>query len=226
MGEHRWTAQIVKQAWSSRAAAPPAGSVAAALARQLGPLLDITLVESDEIGTIGVGESTIPTARTFHHLLGIDEREFMRATQASFKLGIVVRELGARSATAISTRSAQIGKSTWMGDFQHFWLQAQRAGLRRRARRLLLRAAGGRGGQVRDRRERADQLCLSSRRQRLCASFLRGFSEPHGVRRVEGKIAEVEQHRRDRLHRGAGARNRASGSRATCSSTAPAFAGC
>ena len=62
---------------------------AAALSRQLGPLLDITLVESEDIGTVGVGESTIPTARTFNALLGIDEAAFMRATQATFKLGLV-----------------------------------------------------------------------------------------------------------------------------------------
>src|SRR5688572_4487170 len=55
---------------------------AAALVKQLGPMLDIALVESDEIGTVGVGESTIPTARRFHQLLTIDERIFMRETQA------------------------------------------------------------------------------------------------------------------------------------------------
>ncbi|MEO9130830.1 MAG: tryptophan 7-halogenase, partial [Sphingomonas sp.] len=68
---------------------------AAALVKQLGPLLDITLVESDEIATIGVGESTIPTVRAFHSLLGIDEREFMRATQSSFKLGIAFEDWSA-----------------------------------------------------------------------------------------------------------------------------------
>ncbi len=66
-----------------------AGWIAAtALARQLSPLLDITLVESEDIGTVGVGESTIPTARSFHQIIGIDERAFMRATQSTFKLGI------------------------------------------------------------------------------------------------------------------------------------------
>ena len=61
---------------------------AAALGKTLGDFAQITLIESDAIGTIGVGESTIPPIRTFNNLLGIDEAEFMRETQATFKLGI------------------------------------------------------------------------------------------------------------------------------------------
>ena len=101
---------------------------AAALSKLLGPLLDVTLVESEDIGTIGVGESTIPTARTFHHLLGIDEQEFMRATQSSFKLGIAFENwagVGDRYIHSFGT----VGKSTWMADFQHLWLQARAMGV-------------------------------------------------------------------------------------------------
>ena len=96
---------------------------AAALARQLGPLLEITLVESEDIGTVGVGESTIPTARTFNALLGIDEPAFMRATQATFKLGISFEHWGEIGDRYIHS-FGQVGKSTWMGGFHHFWLQA------------------------------------------------------------------------------------------------------
>ena len=67
---------------------------ATALAKKLGELLDITLVESNAIGTIGVGEATIPTSRTFHKLIGIDEQELMRATNATFKLGIQFENWG------------------------------------------------------------------------------------------------------------------------------------
>ena len=60
---------------------------AAALSHQFHGILDIVLIESDEIGTIGVGESTIPPIRVFHRLLGIDEQEFMRATAATSRAG-------------------------------------------------------------------------------------------------------------------------------------------
>ncbi|HWT51510.1 MAG TPA: tryptophan halogenase family protein [Caulobacter sp.] len=168
---------------------------AAALARQLGPLLDITLVESEDIGTVGVGESTIPTARTFNALLGIDEAAFMRATQATFKLGILFEHWGEIGDRYIHS-FGQVGKSTWMGGFHHFWLQAR---------------AQGFGGDLGD-------YCLelkAAEQQRFFAGengplnyayhldaglygkFLRGMAEADGVRRVEGKIASVRQRGED-----------------------------
>jgi tryptophan halogenase len=105
-----------------------AGWIAAAgLAAQLGGVLDITLVESDDIGTVGVGEATIPTIRTFHQLIGLDERAFMRAARASFKLGIKF-ENWLRRDDSYFHAFGDIGKSTWLGDFQHMWLQARAEG--------------------------------------------------------------------------------------------------
>jgi tryptophan halogenase len=165
---------------------------AAALAQQFGQLLDLTLVESEEIGTVGVGEATFPSILAFHRLLELDEREFMRAAKASFKLGISFENwggLGDRYMHAFGT----IGRSTWMGDFQHFWLAAREDGF------------GGELGDYCFERKAAEQgkFAFSEKMQinyayhfdaGLYAAFLRARSEKQGVKRVEGKIARVEQH--------------------------------
>jgi tryptophan halogenase len=67
---------------------------AAPLAQRLGKVCEVVLIESPEIGTIGVGEATLPTLRYYNHALGIDGAEFMRKTQATFKLGIEFKNWG------------------------------------------------------------------------------------------------------------------------------------
>ena len=165
--------------------------VAAALSRQLGPLLDITLVESDEIGTVGVGESTIPTHRTFHHLLGIDERAFMRATQATFKLGISFENWGEIGDRYFHSFGA-VGKSTWMADFHHIWLQAREMGLARELGDYCLELKAAEAGKFatseQSRINFAYHLDAS-----LYAGFLRQFAESFGAKRIEGLIETVDQ---------------------------------
>ena len=92
---------------------------ACALSTRLGRLLDITLVESDAIGTVGVGEATIPPMRNFHRLMNIDEQEFMRETQATFKLGIEFDNLGEKGDSYIHS-FGEIGQRSWMAEFHEF----------------------------------------------------------------------------------------------------------
>ncbi|MDV3456947.1 tryptophan halogenase family protein [Sphingomonas sp. HF-S4] len=166
---------------------------AAALVKQLGPLLDITLVESDEIGTVGVGESTIPTSRSFHDLLTINEQAFMRATQATFKLGISFENWGKPGDRYIHS-FGEIGKrSTWMADFHHFWLHAQARGFGGSLADYCFELQASQAGKF----AKAEGVPINYAYHldaTLYARFLRGLAEPAGVRRVEGKIAQVEQH--------------------------------
>ncbi|MEK8052908.1 tryptophan halogenase family protein [Ideonella sp. DXS22W] len=165
--------------------------VAACISKTLGRLLDIRLIESDEIGTVGVGEATIPTLLTFHELLGINEQEFMAATQATFKLGI--RFENWRNVREEYIHSFGLtGKDHWTAGFQHFWLKGRARGLAAEfgAYCLELRAAEeSRFAHLpRNGLNYAFHLDAS-----LYAKFLRQMSEQHGVQRIEGKIVEVRQ---------------------------------
>ena len=170
-----------------------AGWIAAtALVRLLHRLVDVTLVESEEIGTVGVGEATIPTVRSFHEFLRIDEQAFLKATQATFKLGIAFEDWARLGDRYIHSFGAGPLK-TWMADFQHFWLQARAEG---HAGELgdyyfeLRAAEAGRMG-------KPDGSPLNYAYHLdagLYAKFLRRIAEADGARRIEGKIASVEQH--------------------------------
>ena len=88
----------------------------------------ITLIDSSEIDSVGVGEATLPTIRGFNHSLGIDELDFIRKTKATFKLGIQFenwRESGHRYFHPFSGYGASLNGV----DFHHYWLKAQQAGL-------------------------------------------------------------------------------------------------
>jgi tryptophan 7-halogenase len=164
---------------------------AAALARHLGPLLEITLIESDDIGTVGVGEATFPTIRTFHGILGLDEREFLRATRGSIKLAISFENWARKGDRYIHSFGVN-GKSTWLGEFHHFWLAAKAAGF---------------GDELGDycfelQAAKAHRFVTSETSPisyayhfdaTLYARYLRMRCEAQGVTRIEGKIARVKQ---------------------------------
>ena len=97
---------------------------AAALAKRLQGQIELVLVESEEIGTVGVGESTIPPVALFHNLLGIDEQEFMRATDATFKLGISFEHWGLQGDRYIHPFGTT-GRGSFLADFQHYYLHGK-----------------------------------------------------------------------------------------------------
>lgn len=165
---------------------------AAALAKVLGKNLEITLVESDEIGTVGVGEATIPTMAFFHQLLDIPEAEFMAATQATFKLGIQFENWRQLNHDYIHS-FGMTGKDCWAAGFQHFWLKGRQLGFADDFASYcpeLMAAKANKFGHIPHHKVNYAYHLDASR----YAVFLRNFSEKLGVKRVEGRIAAVLQH--------------------------------
>ena len=172
---------------------------AAVLLHSLGKNYQIQLIESDEISTVGVGEATIPSIIKFNSLIGIDENEFMRQTQATFKLGIQFKHWGAQGDSYIHGFGG-MGRKTGLVDFHHYWLKAHQAG---KAARLddysinLLACAKNKFT-----RANMDNLGspLADVRHAFhfdagrFAKYLRNYSEKLGVTRTEGKITSVQTH--------------------------------
>jgi len=172
---------------------------AAVLLHSLGRHYRIQLIESDEISTVGVGEATIPSILKFTELIGLDENEFMRQTQATFKLGIQFRNWGARGDSYIHGFGS-MGRKTGLVDFHHYWLKAFQAGKVDRLDDYSINLLAC----EKNRFARASfdnlQSPMADIRHAfhfdagLFARYLRGYSEKLGVRRTEGKITQVHQH--------------------------------
>ena len=163
---------------------------AAALARTMGHTVAVTLVESEAIGTVGVGESTIPPLVVYNRLLGINEAEFMRATQATFKLGILFdnwKQPGDRYFHSFG----YTGKDHWAAGFQHYWLEGRARGHNQSYDDYcleLVAALQSKFAQLPDNKVNYAYQLDSG----LYARFLRQMAEADGVTRIEGKIARVE----------------------------------
>lgn len=165
---------------------------AAALARTMGDSIELTLVESEAIGTIGVGESTIPPLVVYNRLLGLDESEFMRETQATFKLGIQFENWKDEGQSYFHSFGLT-GRDHWTAGFQHFWMHGLTKGHEHSFDDycLELKAAhAGRFAHLPDNRMNYAYHLDSS----LYAAFLRRLAEADGARRIEGKIAQVQLH--------------------------------
>ena len=174
---------------------------AAALSRLVPSGVSVTLVESEEIGTVGVGEATIPSLLDFNRMLGLDEDEFVRSTQATFKLGIEFRDW-ARIGDAYLHPFGVHGKDVQGISFHQLWLrQASPAAASEDPGPIgdyCLSAVAARMGRF-SRPSANPAAVLSSLAYAfhfdaaLYARFLRSFAEAGGVARVEGRIVSVDQ---------------------------------
>ncbi len=165
---------------------------AAALSKLLGKTLDITLIESDEIGTVGVGEATIPTLITLHELLQIKEQDFVSAVKGTFKLGISFenwRDVGEDYIHSFG----YTGKDCWAAGFQHFWLKGQKLGISEEYGEYCPEWAAAKDNRFAVLPNQALNYAYHFDAS-LYAKFLRGIAEENGATRQEGKIRTVEQH--------------------------------
>jgi tryptophan halogenase len=164
---------------------------AAALVNQLGHACDVRLIESEEIGIVGVGEATLPHIRYFVEGLGLDEADFMQATHATFKLGIDFHDFGSIGTHYLHPFGV-FGADLNGVPFHHYWLRLRSEG---RGGDLFstsianVMAEGNRFAPPSDINlfNYAYQFDAT-----LFGPYLREYSVTRGVVRTEGKVVHVE----------------------------------
>ncbi|WP_343616064.1 tryptophan halogenase family protein [Novosphingobium sp.] len=166
---------------------------AAMLAHALQRDCTVTLIESEEIGTVGVGEATIPPIRMFNQTLGVDERAFMKATQGTFKLGIEFVNWG-RQGHCYFHPFGPHGRDFDMVPLHQHWLKARAEGetapLDDHAMAWALAKENKFTHPSADPRSVLSTFDYAYHFDAgLYARFLRSYAEAKGVRRIEGKIA-------------------------------------
>jgi tryptophan halogenase len=169
---------------------------AAMMAKMLATGYRIRLVESDEIGTIGVGEATIPRIKHYNSALGLDEDEFLRATQGTFKLGIEFVDWRRRGHSYIHG-FGRIGQDWGILKCYQYWLREHLASRAPELGRYSINTVAPvrlkfmrSQPQMKD-SPLADIAYAFHFDASLYAAFLRRFSELRGVIRTEGKVARV-----------------------------------
>jgi tryptophan halogenase len=169
---------------------------AAALAQSFkGSLEAIELIESEAIGTVGVGEATIPPIRRFNARLGIDEDEFIRRTQGSFKLGIEFVDWW-RSGHAYIHPFGRYGADIDNVSFVHYWMRQRQTENTAPIDDYCLPITAARAGRFSRPPAQADGAFSTLGYAfhfdaGLYARFLREYAEKRGVRRLEGRIVDV-----------------------------------
>ncbi|MFT7724036.1 MAG: tryptophan 7-halogenase [Roseateles sp.] len=170
---------------------------AAALAKLLKGRVGVTLVESEEIGTVGVGEATIPMIQRFNQVLELDEDEFMRETQATFKLAIEFVNWG-RVGDRYMHGFGRIGQQLGTVPFEHYWRKLYNAGQAGDlADYAITRAAAVRNRFMRPAADAGNsplaEIAYAFHFDAgLYARYLRKYAEGRGVTRIEGRIVDAK----------------------------------
>jgi tryptophan halogenase len=173
---------------------------AAALRRQLAADdYSVTLIESDDIGTVGVGEATLPHIKIFNDMLGLNEAQFMRETKATFKLGIQFCDWHRLGSAYIHPFGA-FGEP-WGGvEFQHHWLRAHRLGASSAPLQdFSYSVVAARNDKFEFPNEdlksiRATYAYAYHFDAGLYAAYLRRWAIERGVRRIEGQVCDIARH--------------------------------
>ncbi|MFT7558126.1 MAG: tryptophan halogenase [Flavobacteriales bacterium] len=163
---------------------------AIALAKLIGKNLNITLIESDDISPVGVGEATIPPLLTFHRLLKINEREFMKATNASFKLGINFENWRDTEHEYFHSFGTT-GQDCWAASFHNFWLKGLKDGYTASYEEYCLEIQAAKKNRFAHTKNNSLNYAYHLDASRY-ALYLRKIAEEHGVKRIEGTITTVD----------------------------------
>jgi tryptophan halogenase len=156
----------------------------------------VTLIESDEIGIVGVGEATVPLIRNFNGLLGIDERDFIQKTQGTFKLGIEFRDW-ARIGNVNFNGFGDYGSGIEGVSPHHHWFKLRQLGDPTPLGEYSFPAVAGGLLKFAPPPPEAETAVASYKYAyhfdaSLYAKYLRGVAEARGVKRREGKVVEVK----------------------------------
>lgn len=168
---------------------------AALLANALGDEVRIELIESEQIGTVGVGEATIPQIRLLLSVLKVDECDFLRHVQGTIKLGIQFNDWGKQGDRFIHA-FGQIGRPLGMLDFYPYWLRARSEGSKESLWSFCLNAVAAAGNKFEIFDTFGDTGLSGLIRAyhfdaSLVARFLKRYCEPLGVIRTEGRIVDT-----------------------------------
>jgi tryptophan halogenase len=158
--------------------------------------VEIQLIESSEIGIVGVGEATLPHIRFFNRRIGIDERELMAKTQATFKLGIEFRDWARLGDSYVHPFGVYGGKMAGV-PFHNYWLRREAQGIHTPLESYSLPIVASREGKFALPSEDMSSVLSTfgyafQFDASLYAKYLRGFSEQRGVKRTDGKIVDVK----------------------------------